>query len=89
MTTFPRMTIDGIKPRPVSRRTAQSWDGRPSGRALVVTLAAGDLIQIREAGRRFMVEEPAAAVYAWAVKRWADREQKRKVAERKARKAAR
>jgi len=82
MTTFPHMTASGIKPGVCRRRTVTTFDGR---RRLVVSMEAGDLITIREEGRRFAVSESVHAVYSWAVKRWAVEEQRRKQAEKKAR----
>lgn len=43
------------------------------GRRIVVTLEPGDLITMREAGRRQSYTEPLAVVFDWMAKREAQR----------------
>ncbi len=86
MTQFPHYDsekgrVTGVVQR-VTCRPHQS-----AGRCLVVALLPGDIVEIREAGRRFRVSEPASAIYDWMLKRQAERAYREKMARKKARSA--
>jgi len=63
--------------------------GLIQGRQLVITLEPGDMITIRQKGRRTRYTVTIEAVYALGAKMFARSEQKRIAEERKARKAVR
>lgn len=76
--------------KPVRRVTARTYRilySQP--RAVVVTLAPGDVIQFREQGRRAVFALPIDRAFSYAVRLHAEAQASIKRAERKAKRAAR
>jgi hypothetical protein len=73
--------------KPVRRKTQGEYRILfNQSRKIVVTLAPGDVLEFREAGRRAKFLLPIPRAFQYAVRLTADAERARKKAERKARK---